>query len=110
VRNFGQPFSGAQAELAFGGDIASGSPNKIAVQRVQEWLCYHGKATEVDEDFGPHTKSLVKAFQSGHALPATGVVNAATWAALTGCVPGLPCVTRPGATSSVWEPEWSTWS
>lgn len=83
MRNFGQPFSGAQAELAFGGDIASGSPNKIAVQRVQEWLCYHGKATEVDEDFGPHTKSLVKAFQSGHALPATGVVNAATWAALT---------------------------
>lgn len=83
MRNFNQPFSGAQAELLFSGDIASGSPNKIAVQRVQEWLVYHGKATGVDEDYGQHTKALVTAFQSGHALPATGVVNSATWAALT---------------------------
>jgi cell wall-associated NlpC family hydrolase len=39
-------------------------------------------AAGVDGDFGPVTKKAVKAWQKAHTLPATGVVDAATWAAL----------------------------
>ena len=38
--------------------------------------------TTADGDFGPATKAAVTAFQQAHDVPATGVVDAATWHAL----------------------------
>jgi hypothetical protein len=36
----------------------------------------------VDGKYGPKTAAAVKVFQSGHSLPPTGTVDAATWSAL----------------------------
>lgn len=44
-----------------------------------------------DGDFGPATKKAVKAWQRSHSLPVTGVVDAATWAALPAAVGQQAC-------------------
>jgi hypothetical protein len=41
--------------------ISRGSRHKI-VKPIQEWLCYHGFKTGVDQDFGPATQKLVERF------------------------------------------------
>jgi Putative peptidoglycan binding domain len=67
-------------EIEFGGrDIKRGSPKSMQVKRVQEWLCLHGIALKVDRDFGPATERCVKQFQKKQGLPATGVVDRATF-------------------------------
>lgn len=73
----------AQAELAFPGDVVTGSKNKAAVKRVQEWCTFHDCATPVDEGFGDGTRRAVLLFQQQAGIPATGIVDARTWAALT---------------------------
>lgn len=54
------------------------------VQQVQEWLNLHGIAgnIEMDGDFGRITEAALKKFQARARLPVTGVVDAATFAAL----------------------------
>jgi hypothetical protein len=46
-----------------------------AVKKVQAKV-----GATADGVFGPNTKKAVMAFQTKHGLPATGVVDAATWA------------------------------
>ena len=46
---------------------------------LQELEFYFGN---IDEDHGPKTDAAVRTFQQDHGLPATGVVNDATWSAL----------------------------
>lgn len=55
-----------------------------AVKNIQNALVKHGLMTskQVDGDFGPGTQRAVIALQKKFKLPATGVVNAATWKAL----------------------------
>lgn len=55
----------------------------MKAQRVQEWLSLHGHAVVVDGEFGSATETAVKEFQGRNTLPATGVVDQATFDALT---------------------------
>src|SRR5919202_1556361 len=55
-----------------------------AVLAVQHQLVLHGQPILQDGIFGPQTEGAVKAFQTARGLAPTGVVNAATWAALFG--------------------------
>lgn len=60
------------------------------VKKVQEWLnlwryydnSWHHKVT-VDEDFGPQTETVVKAFQSKKGLTVDGIVGKQTFSELT---------------------------
>lgn len=61
-----------------------------AVTAVQERLNATGAAVIVDGIFGGQTKTAVRAFQSDQGLPATGVVDAATHAALAAPKAGTP--------------------
>jgi len=71
-------------ELNFGGrPFKKGAPKSLGVRRVQEWLCLHGFAVAIDNDFGDATEKAVKAFQRKHHLPATGIVDQKTHHALT---------------------------
>jgi peptidoglycan DL-endopeptidase CwlO len=56
--------------------IGSGSTGP-AVKTLQKAV-----GTTVDGDFGPATEKAVKAWQKKHAVPVSGVVDAATWAAM----------------------------
>lgn len=38
--------------------------------------------TTVDGDFGPQTEAALRAWQTAHGVPVTGVLDAATWAAM----------------------------
>lgn len=90
-----------QAELQFPGNIAK--PQKgMAVRRVQEWLSFHGHGTAIDGEFGDATATALSAFQAQKNLPATGILDQASWAALTaplhavlappGAQPNLPAM------------------
>jgi len=61
-----------------------------AVKDVQEKLNATGAALIVDSIFGGQTKTAVTAFQSDQGLKATGVVDAATHAALAVPAAGTP--------------------
>ena len=50
------------------------------VRLVQEWLCYHGFKTGVDQDFGPATEKQVKNFQTKNGLTPNGEVDEHTYA------------------------------
>ncbi|HEX3824609.1 MAG TPA: peptidoglycan-binding protein [Mycobacteriales bacterium] len=47
--------------------------------------------TTADGDFGPATKKAVKAWQKAHHVAVTGIVDAATWAALPAAVGEKAC-------------------
>jgi peptidoglycan hydrolase-like protein with peptidoglycan-binding domain len=49
----------------------------VAVKAVQKKL-----GVTADGAFGPKTQAALKAYQTKHGIPATGVVDAATWAKL----------------------------
>jgi N-acetyl-anhydromuramyl-L-alanine amidase AmpD len=53
-----------------------------AVRAVQGQLTSYGSDVRVDGAFGPATRAAVASFQAGASLPADGVVDARTWAAL----------------------------
>ncbi|ALL12347.1 peptidoglycan-binding domain-containing protein [Caulobacter henricii] len=74
--------SRVSAELAFSTPLARGSKN-ARVKRVQEWLTLQGFALAIDSDFGGATFTQVQAFQARAGLPTTGIVDTATYAALT---------------------------
>jgi peptidoglycan hydrolase-like protein with peptidoglycan-binding domain len=59
--------------------------------------------TPADGDFGPLTQAAVTAFQHAHDVPATGVVDAATWRALLGSQP----VSTPAPTGTSSHPSLS---
>ena len=65
-------------EATYQGDIARGSPTP-RVRLVQEWLSLHGIRTSVDGEYGGATSEAVKLFQQRGGLPATGVVDRATF-------------------------------
>ncbi len=67
-----------QKEINLPKIISRGSKHKI-VKPIQEWLCYHGFKTGVDQDFGPATQKLIKKFQEASQLPVTGNVDDATF-------------------------------
>ncbi len=71
-----------RSELNFTTNIAEGASG-LRARRVQEWLTFAKIGTVIDGSFGPATKQGVKAFQQARGLTANGVVNRATWDALT---------------------------
>ncbi len=69
--------------------VQQGVYNSDAVSAVQHLLVYqHGYSLTIDGDFGPATHNAVINFQNQRGLPATGVVNIATWSALV-CLDNL---------------------
>ncbi len=59
--------------------IKRGSTDK-GVWRVQEWLVFHRfNPNGIDGDFGPGCEAAVRLFQTSRNLPATGIVDQATW-------------------------------
>ncbi|NYZ15955.1 hypothetical protein HL658_25725 [Azospirillum sp. RWY-5-1] len=73
-------------ELAFPGLVRRGDKlgrTVNAVTRVQEWCALHGFDVAIDGDFGDGTERAVRKFQETVAITPTGIVDAATWDALT---------------------------
>jgi hypothetical protein len=68
-------------ELDWTTPLQSGAKG-AGVKRLQEHLVLNGLPLGIDSDFGPATLKRVKDFQTKRALPVTGVVDAATHAAL----------------------------
>ena len=73
--------SHAKKELDWTLPIARGA-TQLAARRVQEHLTLQGFPVGIDGEFGPATEHALQAFQTKRGLPATGVVDAATFAAL----------------------------
>src|SRR4051812_24084082 len=63
-------------------DLQEGSTNTAEVTLLQQKLAALGFAVTADGSFGPGTKAAVEQFQTSKGLPATGIVDAATWKAL----------------------------
>jgi lysozyme family protein/peptidoglycan hydrolase-like protein with peptidoglycan-binding domain len=84
----GLPFEGGLKRNATGQRVRS----------VQGWLSLQRVQVAVDGEFGPATEQAVKTFQGRNGLPQTGVVDAATWAALTApMASALGALSRPQA-------------
>ena len=49
---------------------------------IQRLLQAHGRTVDASGNFGPSTKSVVRAFQSAHGIGPDGVVRSTTWTAL----------------------------
>jgi N-acetyl-anhydromuramyl-L-alanine amidase AmpD len=64
--------------------ILSRGAKGTAVAELQRRLNAAGAAPalDVDGDFGEHTENALRTFQAAHALAATAIADAATWAAL----------------------------
>lgn len=63
--------------------VQQGNYGNDAVFAVQHLLVFQwGYSLVIDGDFGPATQAAVVDFQSQQGLPATGVVDTATWSAL----------------------------
>jgi len=84
-RDFSRPFAGAEAELAFPGDVGIGA-HGMPAKRVQEWLVYHGARLKIDGEFGGATDRAVREFQASGPFAddeINGVVDDRTWQHLT---------------------------
>lgn len=73
--------------------IQEGTPDTGNTTILQQKLVQLGYQVSVDGSFGPGTTTAVKQFQSDHHLPATGVVDQATWNALLTATPGTTTTT-----------------
>jgi len=69
-------------ELVYPGKLSIGKTGR-GVQRVQEWLTFHDVGTLVDGEFGPATALALHKFQMLSGVEASGVLDSATWTALT---------------------------
>jgi hypothetical protein len=69
--------------------LQSGSKGDLVVW-AQEHLVTAGQQLTIDGQFGPMTTAAVQAFQTAHALPATGVLDATTWPVLLALIPTEP--------------------
>jgi putative peptidoglycan binding protein len=49
------------------------------VRLMQEWLCLQEQHIKIDGDFGPATEAALKGWQTQQHLPASGVVDGATF-------------------------------
>jgi peptidoglycan hydrolase-like protein with peptidoglycan-binding domain len=83
--------SGTSTGTARSAGTATATRSRPAVQRgdvgpdvryLQQRLVEHGSNLRVDGRFSPATESAVRAFQYGHGLEATGVVDARTWSVI----------------------------
>lgn len=74
--------------------LSEGTPDTANTTVLQQRLALLGYTVTVDGSFGPGTTAAVKQFQTDKQLPATGTVDAATWAALLANPPS------PGATTT----------
>jgi lysozyme len=63
-------------------EISENTPLTAETTLLQQKLIALGYAVTADGSFGPGTKAAVIQFQTAKALPATGIVDAATWKAL----------------------------
>lgn len=74
------------------------------VKHLQEMLLAHGYSLPkygADSDFGAETETAVKALQLDSELPATGVVDEATWGALQNDEPDIRSATCSGGSVNV---------
>ncbi|HEU5306964.1 MAG TPA: peptidoglycan-binding domain-containing protein [Acidimicrobiia bacterium] len=77
--------------------IQEGTPNTSETTTLQQRLNALGfDVGAPDGSFGPTTTAQVKAFQTANKLPATGVVDAATWNALL----ATPATSTPTTTTT----------
>jgi hypothetical protein len=76
------PFKRIRKELTFDSILKKGSRGK-RVEFVQEAVSFAGFKTAIDGDFGPATKKVVEAFQKSHHMSSNGIVDRATFDALT---------------------------
>jgi hypothetical protein len=65
-------------EIELDQDVSFGARGS-AVKRIQEWLIFHGAGVSIDSDYGAATQRAVQRFQEAAGLPATGVVDGATF-------------------------------
>src|SRR3954464_3656077 len=91
------------------------------IQDLQRGLVSHGiPLANIDGDFGGHTETAVRDFQSGSGGPATGTVSVDEWTALTGQpLPSLAdrCLQVTSAfeghdytlAAGNWDGAWLTW-
>ena len=63
--------------------VQKANGKSLGARLVQGWLSLGGFHVAVDGEFGGTTEEVVAAFQTKRGLPVTGVVDGATWAALT---------------------------
>jgi hypothetical protein len=82
---------------------------------LQQALNKAGAAVKEDSEYGASTQAAVRAFQTDHALPATGSVDAATWTAIrsgarspTSAAPGLYSTESWPAMSAQNRADWTT--
>ncbi len=63
--------------------IQEGTPDTGSTTTLQTRLAQLGYDVTVDGSFGPGTTEAVKKFQTDNNLPSNGIVDQATWNALT---------------------------
>jgi hypothetical protein len=83
-----QPVGRIQGFTPYGSyaTLGRGATGDVVVW-AQEHLLSAGQRLTVDGGFGPATQAAVVAFQTLHHLPATGIVDGATWQALVRYAP-----------------------
>jgi SpoIID/LytB domain protein len=74
--------------------LAKGARGDL-VRTLQQGLNTHGLRVYVDGIFGNQTEGAVRTFQTARGLPATGIVDQATWNLVT-TPPSAPPATTPG--------------
>lgn len=72
----------SRMELTYPGDLTQGTRG-IAVQRLQEWLCFHGHRVKIDGEFGPATGLALKEFRAANGWNAAGSLKVNVWEKLT---------------------------
>ncbi len=72
----------SRKELAYPGELAQGSRG-MAVQRLQEWLCFHGHRVKIDGELGPATGLALKEFQTANGWNAASSLKNNVWEHLT---------------------------